>query len=185
MSTGDTSIDGWRERHNTTAQMIGKSLAYGGIGGSFATLKMSEPVAAGLLTAGQNTIAFSFNVSNNVSMGYRVIGMDVLDSAGTRLIPAAGFAHTDPASWTGPGTALADINAGKALWATAALKATLIGPATPRRPSSPNAATATPKTALISNTLATQTTPSSNARNFKASAKLKASRSRAISAACR
>ena len=78
--------------------MIGTSLTYSGIGGFFAMLKIGAPVAAGLLTAGQNTISFRFNVSNYVSMGYRVIGINVLDGAGTRLIPAAGFAQSDPAS---------------------------------------------------------------------------------------
>ncbi|TAG00328.1 MAG: hypothetical protein EAZ43_13880 [Betaproteobacteria bacterium] len=113
----------WLPLNNTNAQMVGTNLTYGGIGGSLATLKMSIPVAAGLLTEGSNTITFKFNETNNVSMGYRVIGMNLLNSSGDRIIPASGFTQSDPASWTGPSTTTADINAGKALWATAQLKA--------------------------------------------------------------
>lgn len=113
----------WTPLNNTTAEMIGTSKNFGGIGGSFATLKMSLSVAANPLIAGVNTIAFRFNVSDNVSVGYRILSLNVLDSNGSRLIPPSGFSQSDPTSWTGPSAATADINAGKSLWATAALKA--------------------------------------------------------------
>ncbi len=117
----------WLPLNNTNAQMIGTSQTYGGIGGSFATLKMSIPFGtganAGALRAGPNSITFRFNVSNDVSAGFRVIGINVLDNAGQKLIAENGFSHSDPSTWTATSSAPSDIDAGRVLWASAALRA--------------------------------------------------------------
>lgn len=111
----------WLALNNSTVQMTGTNLVYGGIGGAIATLKMSLPVASGLLQPGANTIAFRFNVSNGLSMGYRVIGMNVLDAAGGALLPAASFTEADPAQFVAPSTLPSEIAAGKQLWQNASL----------------------------------------------------------------
>jgi hypothetical protein len=115
----------WTPLNNTSATMQGTSKTYGGIGGSIATLKMTLPVAASTLVAGINTISFRFNVGNGLTIGYRIVNLNLLDSAGQRLIPAATFVKTDPATWTVPAnnSSAADIAIGRSLWSSASLKA--------------------------------------------------------------
>jgi cytochrome c553 len=122
---GSVKINGgaWIPLNNTTAQMIGTSQIFGGIGGSFATLKMSLPISSGQLKTGNNTVMFRFNVSNGLTVGYRIINMNLLDSAGQNLIPADAFTQSNPATWAPPSTQTADIAAGKTLWNSAQLKA--------------------------------------------------------------
>ena len=132
----------WVNLNNATVQMTGtsgvnrlnKTVAagdaykgpvtdgYGGIGGVLAVLKMKLPIAANTLKQGDNTITFRFNTSNGVSMGYRVIDINLLDAAGNKILPQTAFEESAPASWAPPKTAQADIDKGKDLWMTAQLK---------------------------------------------------------------
>jgi len=132
----------WVYLNNTTVKMTGTSApnqlapkytpggaligvwteGYGGIGGTLAVLKMKLPIAANTLKQGNNTITFRFNTSNGVSMGYRVINMNLLTATGQRILPASAFEESAPASWAPPSSAQADIDAGKNLWMTAQLK---------------------------------------------------------------
>ncbi len=103
---------------------------FGGIGGVLAVLKMKLPIAANTLKQGDNTITFRFNKSNGLSMGYRVIGMNLLNAAGVKILPDSTFVESDPASWQAPKAAQADIDAGKNLWMTAQLKTNYLPGAT-------------------------------------------------------
>ena len=104
--------------------MQGTSKTYGGIGGSFASLKMTLPVAAGALVAGVNTITFRFNVGNGLSIGYRIVNLNLLDSAGKTLLPANLFQRDEPATWLAPAATTAqDVAIGQSLWSSASLKA--------------------------------------------------------------
>jgi hypothetical protein len=112
----------WTPLNNTTADMLGSSKTYGGIGGSFATLKMSVVLAANALVAGDNSVEFRFNVGNGLSVGYRIIALNVLDAQSKPLILTSAFTSENPAAWVGPSSASADISAGKTLWSSAQLK---------------------------------------------------------------
>ncbi len=107
--------------NNTTATMLGNSGVYGGIGGAIAVLKMTLPVNPSQLVTGNNTITFRFNVSNGLAVGYRIVKMNLLNSAGANLMPAAAFTQEDPTTWQPPSSAQADIDAGEVLWETANL----------------------------------------------------------------
>ena len=114
---------GWIPLNNSTATLPGNSGVYGGIGGSIAVLKMTLPIAPGQLIVGNNTINFRFNVSNGLAVGYRIVNLNLLDSANTRLIADSAFTREDPATWQPPSAAQADISAGETLWRTAPLVA--------------------------------------------------------------
>ena len=113
----------WVPLNNTSAIMLGTSQIYGGIGGSFAVLKMTLPISPGQLVPGSNTITFRFNVSNSLSVGYRIVNLNLLDAIGNQLLPPSAFTHEDPASWLPPSSAPADIVAGEDLWRNANLVA--------------------------------------------------------------
>ena len=113
----------WVPLNNTSATMLGTSQIYGGIGGSFAVLKMTLPISSDLLVAGSNTITFRFNVSNGLAVGYRIVNLNLLDASGIQLLPSSAFTHEDPASWLPPSSAPADIAAGETLWRNANLVA--------------------------------------------------------------
>jgi fibronectin type 3 domain-containing protein len=112
---------GWLPLNNTHATMLGTSADFGGIGGSFAVLKMTVPIVPGQLVAGTNTIAFRFDESNGLSIGYRVINLNLLNASGAPQIPDAAFTRENPATWLPPSSAPADIAAGESLWRTAPL----------------------------------------------------------------
>ena len=112
----------WTALNNASAEMLGSSKTYGGVGGSFATLKMSVALPAGGLLAGDNVIEFRFNVGNGLTIGYRIIGINVLDAQAKPLILSSAFTSENPATWVGPSTVPSDISAGKNLWFNAPLK---------------------------------------------------------------
>lgn len=103
---------------NVTLQ--GNAAAFGGIGGGFSTISMLVTLPPGVVAAGTNKVSFRFNGTNGVTSGFRVLGLNVQVN-GANLIPPATFVYDDPAKWTAPSTAAADIAAGKALWSSAAL----------------------------------------------------------------
>src|SRR5262249_30242944 len=94
-------------------------MAYGGVGGGFNTLKFSCALPAGTLAIGANTVRLRLNLSLDDSSGYRVVAMNLLDKAGTQLIPSNNFAQEDPATWTAP--AGSDVSRGLTAWTTATL----------------------------------------------------------------
>jgi cytochrome c553 len=116
----------WTPLNSTTTTLQGPALAYGGIGGGFATLSLTVPIPAGALVTGTNTLNFQFVASDGISSEYRVLAFNI-QSAGANLIPATTFVQQNPATWTPPLTDAADIAAGQTLWTTAALTDTASG----------------------------------------------------------
>jgi hypothetical protein len=97
-------------------------VASGGIGGPFDTLKFTLPIPAGSnLTAGSNTIAFTFNGTDGVGSGFRILAFNLEDASGNMLLPPIGFTQVNPATWTAPLNNPTDIAAGASLWASAPL----------------------------------------------------------------
>ncbi len=92
----------WVSLNNATATVLEPGLSYGGIGGAFATLKMTVPMAPGSLVQGANRIEFRFNRSNGVVSGFRVLAFNLLKPNGERLLPPEAFLEEDPERWVAP-----------------------------------------------------------------------------------
>ena len=60
----------WISLNNATATVKQPGRAYGGIGGGFATLMMTVPMAPGSMVDGPNRIEFRFNRTNGVRAGF-------------------------------------------------------------------------------------------------------------------
>ncbi len=111
----------WVSLSNSTVQVAEPGKSYGGIGGSFSTLKITIPLAAGLAHAGANTVSFRFNHTDDVSVGFRVLAFNFLTRQGRALLPAFTFWQDDPNAWTAPRPDAASVAAGKSLWHSATL----------------------------------------------------------------
>lgn len=110
----------WIPLTNETTRIAEPARSFGGIGGGFAVLFLTVDIPAGTLRDGANTIRFRFDKTNGLSMGYRVLALDLLDAAGTRLLSPSLFAESDPAEWTSPEGA--DAVKGEDLWSHAELR---------------------------------------------------------------
>jgi hypothetical protein len=113
----------WVSLNNGTATVLQPGLSYGGIGGAFATLKMTVPLAPGSVVQGTNRIEFRFNRTNGVVSGFRVLAFNLLKADGERLLPPEAFFEEDPERWVAPMAAQQDIAEGERLWRSAPLRA--------------------------------------------------------------
>jgi cytochrome c553 len=111
----------WARLNNRTAIVAEPGKSYGGIGGGFATLKLTLGIPEGRLIDHCNTIRFRFNRSNGVSSGFRVLALNFLTLDGRAILPADAFVEDDPNTWTPPFPEADSIAAGKKLWQSAAL----------------------------------------------------------------
>ena len=110
----------WIGLTNQTVDVYAHEAAYGGLNGTYHTVRMTIPVAAlGGVRAGANTLSFRFNGTDGVTVGYRVIDLNLLRRNGSRLLPDDAFVDDDPASWSPPLASAADIQKGEELWRTA------------------------------------------------------------------
>jgi hypothetical protein len=110
---------------NVTVQGLGGKV--GGIGGGFATLKLTLNLAAGSIQQGLNTITFQFNGTNGISSGFRVLDLNILAADGSQLIPGGSFTYDDPSTWQIPLNTPTDIQAGKTLWTSGNLTVPGVG----------------------------------------------------------
>ena len=108
----------WIALSNTTATAAGLGGHFGGIG-NFATLDLRVPITA--TPAGSHSISFRFATGDGVTIGFRVLRLDLLAADGRSTVAASSFRNDDPATWTPPLAGTADRSAGEALWRTAAL----------------------------------------------------------------
>jgi hypothetical protein len=111
----------WIPLTNTSATVSGLARRYGGIGGAFTTLDMRVPLAAPALPAGRHTIAFRFAIGDNITIGFRVLRLNLLDASGQPAVPARDFINENPATWRPPLPGAADRAAGETLWRTATI----------------------------------------------------------------
>ncbi|WP_378173133.1 RICIN domain-containing protein [Aquimarina sp. SS2-1] len=103
----------WLPLNHSTTQVHPKELAYGGmVHGGFNTIRLTIPVSG--LKEGNNTIRFRFDTSDGVSIGYRVIKMNLIDSNDNKLLPESFFVQEDPSNWTAPDNS--SIQNGENLW---------------------------------------------------------------------
>jgi hypothetical protein len=123
----------WVSLNNQTATVAQPGLAYGGIGGAFATLKMTVPMAPGSVADGANRIEFRFNRTNGVVSGFRVLAFNFLQPDGERVLPPQAFIEEDPEHWRPPMMEQKEIAQGERLWQSAPLRASSLAGAPPIR----------------------------------------------------
>ncbi|WP_309892922.1 hypothetical protein [Archangium sp.] len=92
----------WIPLGNDTARVEGLGKVYGGIGGAYATLRLSIPIPEGALQPGSNWVSFRFNPSGGMSIGYRVLDFELLSAEGEPLLDRRMFEVEDPSTWTPP-----------------------------------------------------------------------------------
>lgn len=120
----------WIPLRNDTTQVEGLGKLYGGIGGAYATLRLSLPIPEGTLQPGTNWIRFRFNHLRGMSIGYRVLDFDLFTAEGLSLVDPRIFEEEDPSTWVAPRPeALAE---GATLWRTKPLTVSRLDP-TPMR----------------------------------------------------
>jgi hypothetical protein len=123
----------WMPLNNQTVRVAEPGRSYGGIGGGFATLKMTLPLAPRILQDGANTIHFRFNRTNGVASGFRVLAWNFLTGAGAAILPPSTFTEEDPNTWKPPFDKPGESATGCSLWHTAALRANGLPNAPPIR----------------------------------------------------
>jgi hypothetical protein len=123
MVSVQVNASAWQALNNDTVAVAEPGKSYGGIGGGFATLKLTMPLPPGTVTAGANTIRFRFNRSDGLSSGFRVLAFNFTMADGGMVLPVTAFSQEDPNTWTAPRRDPSDISAGKALWYSAPLVA--------------------------------------------------------------
>jgi hypothetical protein len=110
----------WLSLNHVTVQMQKQEKLRGGMThGGFNTVRLTIPKTG--LVAGANTIEFRFNKSDGISIGYRVVRMNLLGANGVRLLPNTMFEDDNPNDWLPPYSDQASINKGKDLWNNAVL----------------------------------------------------------------
>ncbi len=116
----------WIPLRNDTAQVEGLGKLYGGIGGAYSTLRLSLPLPEDTLQPGSNWISFRFNPLRGMSVGYRILELQLFSSEGEPLLDPSLFETEDPSTWTPPRPeAIAE---GEALWRSKPLYASRLEP---------------------------------------------------------
>jgi hypothetical protein len=111
----------WVDINNTSVNVLEPGKSYGGIGGAFATLKVTLTLPAGAVQAGTNAIRFRFNGTDGLSMGFRVLAFNFLTSNGTSALAPATFVQEDPNTWKPVFNDNGSVAMGQKLWRTAFL----------------------------------------------------------------
>jgi cytochrome c553 len=113
----------WVSLNNQSVSVAQPGLGYGGVGGAFATLKVTLTLAPGTVVDGANRIEFRFNRTNGVVSGFRVLAFNFLQLDGERVLPPQAFIAEDPEQWRPPLMEQKTIAEGKRLWQSAPLRA--------------------------------------------------------------
>ena len=106
--------NGWRDVTDDVATVSYPENKYGGIKGAYHTVRFT--MSAGGFVSGENTVQFRFNGTDGFTNGYRIIDLNVLNTAGQKLLADDVFAWDDPTTWTAPRTLDFDIEHGEQLW---------------------------------------------------------------------
>jgi hypothetical protein len=103
----------WQDITDANVDMGAAEQAYGGLSGGFHTTRFSLGVDN--VASGVNTVEFRFNTDDGISNGFRIVGMNLIDPAGTWLLGSDDFEHEDPSQWQVEGSS-EDVAQGRALW---------------------------------------------------------------------
>ena len=109
----------WIDLTNSTAEAFPHEKQYGGLNGTYHTVRMNVPISGA--KGGTNTLEFRFNKTDGLTSGYRVLEFNLL-KGNQRVLPSDLFTQDNPANWAPPLNNTSDIQAGKKLWETASLR---------------------------------------------------------------
>lgn len=115
--------------NNLTVEIEPLAKKFGGIGGGFVTIKTHLPLSLSALKEGTNELAFTFNFSDGISSGFRIIDLNLIDENGGAVLAESRLQREDPALWKPELSSEEDLAAGKKLWLSAGLKDPLTGKA--------------------------------------------------------
>ncbi len=102
---------------NSNISVIGGEAKYGGIGGTFRSVRFTVKLAANQLRNGTNTLRFEHVTPAAPSMGYRIIDLNFLENGNINnkvLVSGRDVVFDDPTRWTAPRPA--DVQIGASLW---------------------------------------------------------------------
>lgn len=105
----------WVPLNNKTVTVEQPGRSFGGIGGGFATLRMSLKLPRGLVKEGSNTVQFRFNDVTRNSIGFRVLRFNFI-ADGRKIIPDSAFTEDDPRHWKAPLEGPEAVSAGRRIW---------------------------------------------------------------------
>ena len=110
----------WVSLNHQTVEMSAKERGYGGMAhGGLSTIRLTIPTSD--FQKGNNVIQFRFDRSDAISMGFRVINIQILDGMGQKQLEPGFFAHEDPNTWMPPYADANSIAEGERLWRQAEL----------------------------------------------------------------
>lgn len=110
----------WIDINNKRILLPKTQTAFWGIGGSMSTLDVFLPLDKGIIQS-NNIIQFRFNDLDYLTVGYRVLKIEVA-SQSRNLLLSTKFVHDNPRNWKPISTNLADIIAGREIWFNATLR---------------------------------------------------------------
>lgn len=113
----------WTELTNRSVAIAEPGRSYGGIGGGFATLDLTLPVAPGGVSDGPNQVRFRFNGTDGVVSGFRVLSLNFHTAEGRAVVGPSAFREEDPNAWQAALPEAESIAAGRELWRHANLRA--------------------------------------------------------------
>ncbi|GAA0725968.1 hypothetical protein GCM10009430_32410 [Aquimarina litoralis] len=91
----------WISLNHKTAEVYDKEMAYGGMAhGAMNTIRLKVPIKG--LKKGINKIKFRFNRSDGISIGYRVVRLNILDKNGRNILDKSVFKFDIPKDWKKP-----------------------------------------------------------------------------------
>ncbi len=110
----------WVDLNHDTVEMHTPEWRRGGmVHGGHSTIRLRIPTSD--FRAGENTVAFRFNESDGISIGFRVVRFQLLDADAADILPAHRFYRVDPDDWEPPFSDAESIAEGEALWRGAEL----------------------------------------------------------------
>ena len=104
----------WVDLDAATATVEGIESRMGGIDGGFWTARFTVPISGAV--EGANTLTFRFNGTDGITNGYRIIDMNLLNSASQRQLQDQDFQEANPALFQPFSTAADHLTEGKNLW---------------------------------------------------------------------
>ena len=112
----------WIDLHNANPDLIcaEHESAYGCLSGAYHTVRLSVPAEGAV--EGLNEIEVRMNQTDGFSNGWRLLAFDVRDARDESLLPARTMVQEDPREWTAPRPSAAEIERGRVLWQTKALR---------------------------------------------------------------
>jgi hypothetical protein len=97
---------------NSAVRLATQDRAFGGLGGGYHTVRMWVTLN-GLRANAQNTLTFSFQGTDTLTSGYRILAFNLL-RGGQAVLPSSFFTQDNPATWQPP--LPSGVTTGKALW---------------------------------------------------------------------